>query len=670
MSVGYTTTKDSLSKIGDLQQSYPTYGQPSSIDYWKRPSEWLTLPSVSASSERIVGLVTISDSDGQFLALTCQVTGGTYTVDWGDGTVETITSNTQANHQYTYSSISSTLTSEGWKQVIVQVYPTSSSDKFSVINLGVKYSSSSIVGTLNTYCNPWVDIILSSTVCTNITLGTQSSQSYLTRVQQVQILSTGGPTMSSLGFGGMTQLQSIPVLNLSAITSGVSMQAWFYGCTKLKVAPKIDWSKCTNAFQMFYNCYSLIYVPDATTGMHPTYWSSPGSVVRLMFQNCTSLIRAPWLDTSKNVSTQNMFNGCYNLQYVPDYDYSICTDLSNMFTSCASLQYAPKFNNLSPTAVTTTASMFSGCVSLLAAPELSLVNCTNTSAMFGTCYSLISVPTYNTSNATTMNGMFSGCYSLNSLPPIDTTKATTVSNFTSSVSVDTIPAYNLANCTSIGTFIGGGGNNLSRVNATGMKVSYSVTGQKMSKAALETMFTNSQGNATAQTVTITNNWGADTALSIASGTWSSNGTSISFAGTPTGVTVGMVAYGTSISGVWKSCTFSGNTMSISGVALKGQTKISFNSTANGLTAYTVYYVVGDPSTQWASIQLSLTPGGNPITFTGSTTMNCQWEKIVTDVTGTTVTLNNPLPAAGTSSSVTFRNLNVYIMLLKNWAITG
>jgi hypothetical protein len=654
MTVGYTTTKDIFTRNSGMSSQSSTYGlTPDVSNYWTRPSEWLTLPTLTGTEQQIVGLVAVTDTDSNFIALNIQVSSGTYTVDWGDGTVETIASNTQANHQYNYSTISSTLTSEGWKQVIVQVYPTTTGQTITVANLNLKYANSSvIVGTLNNYTAGWLDVAMSVPNCTNLSVGNGgSSQSYLQRCQQFALYSVGGPTLSNFNLGGLSDLQSVPILNFGNVTSGFNMQTMFYGCVKLKVAPKIDWSKCTNTFQMFFNCYSLVYVPDATTPMS-TNWTGVGSVTRLMFQNCTSLVRAPWLDTSKSSSMQSMFNGCTSLEYVPYYDYTTCTDLSSMFNACSSLQTAPKFNNLT-TAMTVTTSMFAGCSSLSRAPDINTINVTSTQTMFQNCFALEYVPTYNTSNATAMASMFSSCNSLNTAPVIDTTKATNVGSIYSSFSIDTLPALNVANATTIGTLVNTG-NNLSKVNYYGMKVSYSVIGQAMSKNALETMFNNSTGNATSQTVTITNNWGADTAVTVAGGTWSLNGYTITYGSAPPAtVTAGKVVYGTNISGVFTTIS-SGNwntaadTITVSAPILTG-TALSFNTTANGVTQYKTYYTLGLAGANATVFQISETPGGSPVDITGNTAIGMQWEKKVVSVVGSVVTLNNPLQAAGSAA---------------------
>ena len=63
---------------------------------WTRPLDWIDISSISTNEINIL----VGDFAGG-IAFRCTL-AGTYTIDWGDGTVETLrASNTDYQHQYT-----------------------------------------------------------------------------------------------------------------------------------------------------------------------------------------------------------------------------------------------------------------------------------------------------------------------------------------------------------------------------------------------------------------------------------------------------------------------------------------------------------------------------------------------------------------------------------------
>ena len=57
-----------------------------------------------------------------------------------------------------------------------------------------------------------------------------------------------------------------------------------------------------------------------------------------LFQNCSQLITAPALGTSKSARLLYIFYNCYNLETVEGIDFSSATNASNAFTNCAKLK--------------------------------------------------------------------------------------------------------------------------------------------------------------------------------------------------------------------------------------------------------------------------------------------------------------------------------------------
>ena len=199
--------------------SFVETGGAGGADEWVRPADWLTLPTVGDLEEKFVGLFAVTDDDSNFLALSA---AGAYTVDWGDGTVEDVASGVQANHVYDYSLIGAeTLSSRGYKQVIVTVTPQSGSN-LTTVNLNQRHPTMTRV-----YNVPWLDITVGSPNLTTLTLFTTLVRLY--SVEQVTIKSHAMTAMQGM-FRDLRGLQSVPLFNTAGVTN---MSLVFNGCPSL-----------------------------------------------------------------------------------------------------------------------------------------------------------------------------------------------------------------------------------------------------------------------------------------------------------------------------------------------------------------------------------------------------------------------------------------------------
>jgi surface protein len=59
-----------------------------------------------------------------------------------------------------------------------------------------------------------------------------------------------------------------------------------------------------------------------------------------MFYNCYSLVSIPQLDTASVTDMSSMFSGCYSLVSIPQLDTASVTNMSSMFNNCNSLTHA------------------------------------------------------------------------------------------------------------------------------------------------------------------------------------------------------------------------------------------------------------------------------------------------------------------------------------------
>jgi surface protein len=326
---------------------------------WQRPSDWLALPTVTVAEQKFVGLHAVFPEGNNFCALLFR---GAYTVDWGDGVVEDVADNVKAEHEYDYAAISnSTLTSRGYKQVIVTVTPQGAGNLTS-INFQQRYT-----GQNQAYATGWLDVTGSfPNAGSGATITFGGSTVRQTYVEQVTWVTIGGVTNCNSMFNSCYSLQSVSLFDTASVTTMVSM---FANCFLLQSVPLFNTASVTNSMtSMFFNCPSLQSVPLFNTA-NVTNMST-------MFLSCSSLQSVPLFDTASVTSMASMFQSCTSLQSVPLFDTASVLDMSNLFNSCQVLQSVPLFDTA---LVTTMVNLFSSCLSLNAIPALSTASITTSS---------------------------------------------------------------------------------------------------------------------------------------------------------------------------------------------------------------------------------------------------------------------------------------------------
>jgi surface protein len=425
------------------------------LDY-VRPSDWLTLTIPSSSEQKFVGLVAVFNQDSNYIALAATVSSGTYTVDWGDGTAPvTVTSNTTAQYNYSYSSLnSSTLSSRGYRQAIVTVTPTTSGATFSAFELNRRHSARSSSNTVA----PWLDVAISAPNATSLRLG-----GFNTSGTQTVVLS-------------MLEQATIVAHNTSNFTQ------MFRKCYKLQSVPIYNFSPVTNVNRMFLDCISLQTVPLYNTANVTSFQG--------WFVGCTSLVTVPLFNSAAVTDMSYMFNGASAIEYVPLFNTAAVTNMSNMFEFASSLKTIPLWNTAN---VTNMSVMFKDCVSLQSIPLINTAANTNMGNMFYNCRSLTNLPTLNTAAVTDMFGAFQQCYALTTLPQFNFSSVTRVSQLIQDAqSLRSVPELNLAKITSVGNNnINATSNvvNLGQIKLTNMRWSQDFSNCMMGATQLDEMYT-------------------------------------------------------------------------------------------------------------------------------------------------------------------------------------
>jgi surface protein len=688
---------------------------------WTRPTDWLNMPTITSSEQKIALLMPVFPQGSNFLAFTITLASGQYTVDWGDGNVEDVNSTVKAQHAYDYASLSSTVTSDGYKMAIVTIIPKSGQNLTSV-NFNVLYA---IAGSTFPSTSPILEIKLS---CPNLTsLGLNFCKSLvnfsginmglitsyaslfsnLSALKQVSDLyTTVTVTNTSAMFINCRALLSVPLFNTASVTTMGSM---FQSCSSITNVPFFNTSNVLDMSNMFLGCSALISVPlfntaSVTTmsGMFlfclsltsvPLFNTALVITMHQMFQNCAALIAVPLFNTSNVTLMYNMFNGCALLTNIPFFDTSKVTRMDGMFGGCRRITSAPLFNTASATDMS---NMFQSCSSLVSVPLFNTASVTNMTAMFNDCTMLTTVPLFDMSKITSMNSMFSGCTSLTAVPPFITPLLTNISGaFQSCVSLISVPLFNTASVTTMAAMF----NQCAALTTVPPLVSSSVTVSnfasmftncisltqgalsrtrftisydscKLSQSELESIFTNlGTIGAVGQTLTISNNWGAPSVVSLAATTVATS-TTITMAST-TGLAVGMQVTGTnSPLTTARGLSFSaGSVVTATNHGLSNGDEVSFATivTTTGITTNTIYYVVNAASD---TFQVAATSGGVALTLTGTGSGTRRHRTEIVSITpNTSIVVSRPM-ATGGATTLTFRQLKTGTALLKGWAVTG
>jgi hypothetical protein len=246
--------------------------------------------------------------------------------------------------------------------------------------------------------------------------------------------------------------------------------------------------------------------------------------------------------------------------------------------------------------------------------------------------------------------MFSNCTSLVTVPLLISGAGTDANKF------NTI----FSNCIS-----------LTRAALNGSEYSISYSGCKLSKEELESIFNYLDTiGAASQTITVTNNWGAPTPVTL-TGTTTAGSTTISMANT-TGIAVGMQITGTgSPLTSTRAVTFTdaGDLVNLASHGLSNGDEVSFATrvTTTGIVINIIYYVVNATA---GTFQVAATLGGPALALTtnGSGTLRYRTE-VVSINPNVSVTVSRQM-AAGGANSLTFRQLRTGTALLKGWAVTA
>ena len=369
---------------------------------WVRPADWLNLPTASANTVR--GLHAVFNNTTNFATVRMQTSNGAaYTIDWGDGIVESAASNTIIQHNYVWSNVSSaTITSGGYRQALVTITPPSGAT-FSYANFGDKYSSGVTIPATTRFSSGWLDM--------NINLPN------LTSGQRLLV----GSNSIRHGF-----LERVNITSWGAITSSSNM---FSSCAALREINSAQWNTTaiTDMSSMFFECWGL-QVLDAST------WNTAlVTTMNSMFRSCYSLIEikcSAW----NTIALQNLGFFCFDCRALSRIDVSAwntinVTTLQFAFNSCGALPEL-SIGSWTLTNLTNALGVVRDCWNLRDTniTTLSLPAATNMNQMFEFCFSLPTIGTINVPSGASTTALCSGAQSLKSAGFIGINSSTSFAN--------------------------------------------------------------------------------------------------------------------------------------------------------------------------------------------------------------------------------------------------
>jgi len=687
-------------------------------DFWVRKTDWLPLVVDPATDHKFVGLFAVRNRDINAVAFTA---AGNYTVDWGDGTSDNFASGATAQKTYNFADISSsTLTSEGFKQVIITITPQSGQN-LTTVNLNIKHSTLSSQTTPG--CN-WLEVKVGgpsfgsfgylggttalgsngniifpllenfevyngslsgnnlnysfNTGCPRLNQFTFISRTdFLGNVSTNQMLST---------FCNCFELTKVDIRTPSGYIEPYQMDATFYNCYELKSLSLIRTNQLrNNSNYIFNNCFEL----EELGGIELTFASVSSS---LSFSNTSKVKR---LKINQNSNGAININGCNFLDY-----YELIFNAGGQ-VSVSSINLKQAFVRMNTTSINGN-NMFQFCTKLIKVIFSGSGSFDRLSAAFQNCYDLKSVEGLRTNGTNIMafNNAFSGCYSLESVPsisygiiggtgtflnmfnncyslktigaPLVQPTITSMNNsgmFQNCISLTEIPAIRVPDSggsPSIYT----GCLNLTRTQAYGLLVSTTLMSTKLDAEALNEVINNLGIPTASRTLTITGSLGAIlTPAYSRSSTTTTGSTTITLSDTSNLVIGGQVT-GTGIND-GRAVTFQGtpDTVTLAGHGIPNGKLVSFTAitTTTGIAVYTPYYVVNATTD---TFQLSLTAGGSAIALTNDGSGTMIYQTLITAIDpNVSVTIDVPASISATNT-LSYRNMNTQLAVMKRWTITG
>ena len=247
-------------------------------------------------------------TDSETFTIPCQDVG-TFDaeIDWGDGSVSTVTAYNSANLTHTYAT-------SGDHLILItgsfpNIYFNNGGDKLKVVSV-------ENLGTVG-----WVNLETSFNGCANMASFTSGTTD------------TSSATSMKQMFNNCSNLTTLDVSSFDT-SSVTNMRSMFYNCSSLTEldCSSFDTSSVTDFNFMFYNCSSLTELDCSS------FETSSNPSVNSMFENCTSLTALDVSNFSSVSTLQRTFKNCRSLTSLDcsSFNTSSVGNMKETFRSCGS----------------------------------------------------------------------------------------------------------------------------------------------------------------------------------------------------------------------------------------------------------------------------------------------------------------------------------------------
>ena len=318
---------------------------------WVENPDWLNIPNIE-ELDRVVGLCAINEYSTFFSFSVTTVPGSNtisegFTVDWGNGEVDTYASGAVVEYLYDFNTVEDY--NGLYKQAIVTIKPTGD-DHLDTVDFNVAHTEP---GLNSLYNSPWLSVRSESPYIKNIYWGHETTFALYHRNLEKVYLDC--PSITNYDYMFATVCSGLREVDIVS-GNGISFVGTFFWCTGLSKIPNVNYTNATDLTGMYEKCYIMkgdvhIDLPVATTLtnmfkfcylIHSLTISCPEatSLAGLAY-DCRTMVSAELNDTDNVLSFFECFRLCSYLQDVEISNVETATDFSYMFRSCTRLQHLP-----------------------------------------------------------------------------------------------------------------------------------------------------------------------------------------------------------------------------------------------------------------------------------------------------------------------------------------
>ncbi len=353
--------------------------------------------------------------------------GGTVTIDWGDGNIETGL-DCSTNDSSIYKEYQHTYSTSGTYVVRISTERNASFSLYCSNNTHFDTRTLSITGSTKQRGRNWARAFYDMTETTT---------------DGMPDVNTEHVTDMMYAFYDVDNITTFPAYDTRNVTEFFYV---FRDCSALTQFPDIKLDSAENTTYMFYRCSSI------TSTNLPTY-NCPNLVnASYMFRNCSNITTAPTLTNFAPTGITGLFMYCTSLTSIPTLDFSNTNNISFLFANCTSLTSFP-LTSL-PSNITNISGLCQGLTQFTTFPYLDISNCTIAQYLFRYLSQNFTVPNWDYSNLTYVNSMFQNATGLtdSNMPSTSTLNLNlsiipSLQGFFQNTSITTAPNWDFSNIT-------------------------------------------------------------------------------------------------------------------------------------------------------------------------------------------------------------------------------